>query len=1023
MITKFLFPFPALALFTALSLSAEDTTQPSPPAPVPISPILDQDYSYSYWLNSWRKRDGENFKDILCFETGHYGLTLDIHDLRNPKLGSIVGESTLLKTLQTGASRLANLPPAELQFELDHAGKTYRMVSCKAAETIDTRHLETVRMWESGRIAQHFDITGLIFKDDQGNELPCNGSLDLVVWPRSLTLNATITPAHRYLDGPLTGIVGDGRCIIDQPEDIPHQDAIDPAILSVETWIKVPEEFAKSNYGWLLCKNRNEITEGNFGFLFGGGRFSATMNLNDGGPKRHQLTAQRNSDPEKWHHLALTYDGKTMSFYLDGILEESKELNKPRTPGKEPLRIGKRADNCGAAVKGIYDQTRIWNRSLTTQEIKQHAQRPDQIPNRQGLVLEHNYGNQYQLPAWKDATLRLSLKTEGQPLTAEKRVTGDWPLGQEHQVSLNRDFGKNEAATVSLNLTTTDQKTRPVPFDPTKNCHAIEIAQIPRNWTGDNTGSRQYDEVTLTLHNPGTTATRVPFYLHLGNPASVTGLCPILCHEDGTPTGIPVQISKNWHYPALGIYFRPYMILPANPGKTTYKLRIVYGFYGTAPSASHAQLSLIGWGNNTRWDQLAIGTWGETICFDAEMGCTEVAITDVRGLMLRNGKEGKSWNWTDAGWGGDWLGIKDTKGNKLVFSEMKVAYLAQGPCLTDVHYDGYYGHDQVVDLKAQIHTLRTDDYARTFNFLDYTFLKPMPAKDSSFFRVGGNPNIHTPVIAYGNKDGLIAEIQVPADVKKDSLLVDQLTLTGEGPWWISFVGSKPTGDRDWGTASRALIIRSYQSSFGGKNHSNPTITLPVVAEHPDGKKGVDLFLVPPKGVSEFKPQDHLRFDVEWITPPRIADDYYGPNEIFRQHLTANPRSWKTVYREAKGNDLRAKVTGGTVLRNYPLMIQAATPATPEVAFEITGGVGYVPVRFEGLGSPVGHTLYQVIDGVFRKLNQSAHGNDFWQTDYDTQTKTYRLIYNLPLDGLEQSQWVLSTKPLEGQSAVSKVSNE
>jgi len=31
---------------------------------------LDQDYSYSYWLSSGRKRDGESFKDILCFETG-----------------------------------------------------------------------------------------------------------------------------------------------------------------------------------------------------------------------------------------------------------------------------------------------------------------------------------------------------------------------------------------------------------------------------------------------------------------------------------------------------------------------------------------------------------------------------------------------------------------------------------------------------------------------------------------------------------------------------------------------------------------------------------------------------------------------------------------------------------------------------------------------------------------------------------------------------------------------------------------
>ncbi len=995
---------PGISLLASVSLYAENSDRAAQPASLP--PILDKDYSYSYWQNSWRKREGESFKDILCLETGHFGLTLDIHDLSNPRLGPIADESSILQTLQSGASRLAKLQPAELQLELDHGAKTYRMVSCRAAESSDTRHLETVRMWESGRIAQHFDITKLIFKDDQGNELPCNGALNLVVWPHSLTLNASLTPAHRYLDGPLTGVVGDGRCIIVQPEDIPHEDAIDPAILAVETWVKVPEEFTKNNSGWLLCKNRNEATQGNFGFLHRNGRFCATMNIGGGRQNHHQLNAQRNLDPDKWHHLALTYDGKTMSFYLDGNLQQSKTINQARIPGKEPLRIGKRADNAGTPVKGIYDQTRIWNRSLTAQEIRRHAQRPHQIPNRQGLVFERNYGNQYRLPSWRDATLRLSLKSGSLPLVTEKKIPGDWPLGQEHRVTLTRDFTENGAAAVAINLTTADQKTQAVHFDPTKNCHAIEIPKIPRNWTADNTGYRQYDELTLTLQNPGNTHARVPFYLHLGNPASITGVCPILCHEDGTPTGIPVQLSKNWHHPTMRAYLRPYMILPAKPGKTTYKLRIAYGFHGTLPSASHAQLSLIGYGANTRWDQLAIGSWGETICFDMDMGLTEVAITDVRGLMLRNGKEGKKWGWTDAGWGGDWLGIKDANGNKLVFSEIKTAYLAQGPCLTDVRHDGYYGHDHVIDLKAETHTVRTDDYARTFNHLDYTFLKPKPAQGSSFFRVGGNPNIHTPVIAYGNRAGLIAEIEVPAEVKKGSLLADQLTLTGEGPWWVSFAGSEPTRGRDWGTASRALIIRSYDASFDGKRHLNPTISLPVVAEHPDGEKGVDLFLVAPKGVSEFKPRDHLSFDVEWITPPRIADDYYGPNETLRKHLIANPRSWKTVYREAKGNDLQVKVTGGTVLRNYPLMILASSSGSPEIAFEITGGVGHVPVRFEGLGSPDGLALYQLVDGAEVRLDQSVKGNDFWQTDYDTESDSFKMSFNLPLDGLEHSKWVL-----------------
>ena len=124
-------------------------------------------------------------------------------------------------------------------------------------------------------------------------------------------------------------------------------------------------------------------------------------------------------------------------------------------------------------------------------------------------------------------------------------------------------------------------------------------------------------------------------WLDLRPPANITGLCPILCDEDGRPTGIPVQLSKNWHYKPMGPYLMAYTMLPPHRA-ATYVLRVVYGFYGTLPSASHAQLSLIGYNDkgNGRWDQLAIGCWGETICFDMDMSLVDVAITDIRMLMV-----------------------------------------------------------------------------------------------------------------------------------------------------------------------------------------------------------------------------------------------------------------------------------------------------------------------------------------------------------------------------------------------------
>ena len=33
-----------------------------------------------------------------------------------------------------------------------------------------------------------------------------------------------------------------------------------------------------------------------------------------------------------------------------------------------------------------------------------------------------------------------------------------------------------------------------------------------------------------------------------------------------------------------------------------------------------------------------------------------------------------------------------------------------------------------------------------------------------------------------------------------------------------------------------------------------------------------------------------------------------------------------------------------------------------------------------------------------RLDQIAHGNDFWQTDYEPAPKTWRITYNVPLSG-------------------------
>ncbi|MEI6647825.1 MAG: hypothetical protein WCP12_17445 [bacterium] len=610
---------------------------------------------------------------------------------------------------------------------------------------------------------------------------------------------------------------------------------------------------------------------------------------------------------------------------------------------------------------------------------------------------------------WRDVQVKIQLKGQKLASQAEKVYTGQWHSTTTNLLSLtyNAQDRITSANGLTLHVSSGTNNVFPVTYETAKNCFIASAPKINRTFKTGYTDIRDYDDFLITLDNAGPNAKEVPFLLDFRAPANITGLCPMLCDKEGRPTGIPVQLSKNWHCHAMGAYLMAYASLPVKPGRTEYILRVAYGFYGTLPSVSHAQLSLIGYtgkGGNGRWDQLAIGCWGETICFDMDMSLVDITITDVRMLMARNGLKGTPWGWTDAGWGGDWLGMTNRLGDKLAFRDLTTAYLSHGPCLSDVRYDGFYGANREVALKAQIQTLRTDDHARTFNNLKYTFRANATVEGSWFYKMGRTGGYVTPQIAYGNKEGLLSEQNVPGTLKTRELFIDRVTLSGKGPWWVAFPGAKHINGRDWGTGSRALVIRSYKATFGKKSFTSPTLSMPVnkVQRNGDGLD-LDLLLVAPKEVTAFQPGDTVEMAVEWITLPRIADDYYGPNETFRKHITDNPKSWKTTYREAIGNDLQVTARGGQVMNQYPIIIQAMKP-TLDVS--IKGGVGFVPIRFEGLTSIKDAALFEVIDGKEIRLDQAVHGNDFWQTDYDEGNQTYTLTYNLPLDGKAASAWRL-----------------
>jgi len=553
------------------------------------------DYTFSCWLNGWRKNKIETSNDILGIETNAYGFTLDLDDFQKSGFSKWQSGLTYEAAVQQSVSSLKSLPAAKLLVELEVGKTKYVANACRAGLDDGDAPLSYANLLESGRHIQHYRFQELDFRSPNGEKLSCVADLGMVAWADSLTFNLSASPRRPYEDGIRAGVAGKGICVLDKPFVIEHKSEFDSPKMTLETWVKVPETLDNKRNSWIVCKNGHEHRNGNFGFrLHGSGAFAATMNIGGG---RWNTTVLRTSSVrrDQWNHLVMTYDGKEMIFYVNGKKVDEKVVGKKRKPGDRPIIIGNNIANQG------------------------------QLADKNGLVLNEDFesyaGDVSKKLSWGNAKVRLAFSTQA-GVWEQKAEIEKWVSGDLKTTSLTCNFLADKTGfTPKLGLVANGQQ-HPVTYNTRKNCYYSNVAKLKRKWKAGYTDIRDYDEFEITVPK-SSDAQPLPFLLHLSDVANITGVCPMLCYADGTPTGIPVQLSKNWHDEKVGSYLMAYTKLPQAQADQTYLLRLAYGFYGTLPSASHAQLSLVGYGsgNNGRWDQLAVGCFGETICFDTDMRC------------------------------------------------------------------------------------------------------------------------------------------------------------------------------------------------------------------------------------------------------------------------------------------------------------------------------------------------------------------------------------------------------------------
>jgi uncharacterized protein YwbE len=979
----------------------------------PLMPHM-EDYTHMWWAKGFPSHT-PNSPWERCIQTGFYAMALDTEALQIPHFGKITKGLSYSECTVSDNHVIDHLPPAKLELSITADGKKYH---CR--EGGKWTDLTGPRLIESGRFLQRADVTNLVFTSDDGSRLNINARFETAAWPDRLGLILAARPGMIPIQAgeACFGRVGGGYGLNGANYlEIPDSPELDTETFTLEFWVYVPTDYqVTGTFPWVACKNGNEEADGNYGIVILNDIPQARMNIGGGRKNEYSINPSpgHQLNFETWNQMALSYDGDTMRFYLNGNIAGELKIGRKRSSGQGNLTFGRRQDNSGDGyhLRGAIDEIRIYDHALTPAEVHALYEHPEAQVLDTKPVIERNFradGKAFMTrPAeqWDTASMEIGLTSLNKTLKKrwEMRNGETWgeALWREVYLAFNPVSFHEEKTTESIIVQAFEwqtEKQRPVDFDAARGWHSVNldgiIPIIPPGEYEKRNDAIERVKLILTNKSSGERIARLRFEKNatgfdqqIGSP--ITGISAILRDSNGHPTGIPVQLSKDWHtrpeggvYAGLWFHGISHIRIPAK-SHIELELSIVYGHWGGVAAASHSQLCLIGWGSNQLWDESALGSWGESICYEPDQVQGECAILDVRPNMVLSMDDNIKWNWTNNVGGGDFFRLFDSAGKRIFPARMRTAYYRQGPCLTEVTYAGHTG--KVFEHQATVSLYRTDDMVRGIYRLRIDIKKPFDFSRFVIFQIGADTYSYTGErkMAYGNEYGLMREWNTHwgGDVYRTK----PMECTGRTPWMSLHQAVARSAAGAW--SNRGIVIRSWNARIGGKRAA------PWIAEHGVNARGEDtstMDIIPPPGVSRLRPGDYIEATFEHIIMPQFEKDYYGPNEALHNALTQWENTWRMILREAVGNARHVSIKTGSLELLYP-DIRIHTKGN-RAEFKLAGGLGYVPITFTGLTIPDQFILF--FDG--KPVDQSIHGNDFWQTDYDPASRSWSRTYNLPIN--------------------------
>ena len=503
----------------------------------------------------------------------------------------------------------------------------------------------------------------------------------------------------------------------------------------------------------------------------------------------------------------------------------------------------------------------------------------------------------------------------------------------------------------------------------------------------------------FSITNPSNQPICVPVCFSNGDApiSDITGGVPIIRDLDGNPIGLAVQASKDWHGSEQWITYFTIFTVPANT-TVGYELTVPTAQWGGAYSASCEQLCLYGYfgQDNQLWIQAALGCFGESITFDPDVNLGRSVINDFRPFQTDSWR-GK-WGWTGNIGGADFLKYSEAKNVRACMKNVTTEFVSNGPCLTDVRFYGE-SFDDKISCEIQTHLCRTDDVVRNYFELSYLF-----NCDTEFSRLGvfqmaadGYNDNQFQKFAWGVGSAVLAD---ETKTKAGTII----TGSENGDLWCMCYDSSDQVEENGNTM---FVVREYRFTDGATGQVTRIPTLKLRGYQNTFELTLPEYILDQECVPA---GSTLEAVVELLALPADRASYYGEAEYLTAMTQDTMNSTELAIIQAEQGVLSAEAIIGNLEKTYPTTIQMENG---QAQLRLTGGIGYTPIVFTNLDTYSGWVLQESSDGKhWERVDQSSaflygttETSDFWQCEYDADSETYRLTFNVENRGTNEYRLV------------------